>query len=103
MARAAKSKRYSSKPCVTSVSVRCSWLVIQRSTEDSMTGFDSSCPQSLPSQFIRTKRVAFHSLLQKLRYPSQRERSKFSVFAKVASDAKVKRTASAPKDGMPVG
>ena len=34
---------------------------------DSVLGSDSSSPQSLPSTFISTNRVAFHSLLQKLR------------------------------------
>ena len=36
-------------------------------TVESSTGAYSSSPQSLPSVFISTKRVAFHSLLQKLR------------------------------------
>ena len=53
--------------CPTSASVRCSWLTIQRSTSRASTGAASSWPQSLPSEFISTKRVAFQSLLQKLR------------------------------------
>ena len=48
-------------------SARCRVLTIQRSQVDSSTGALSSSPQSLPSVFISTKRVAFHSLLQKLR------------------------------------
>ena len=67
MAPAALSKRYSSKPCATSASVRCRRLMIQRSQIGELDRRVSSSPQSLPSVFISTKRVAFHSLLQKLR------------------------------------
>ena len=42
------------------------WL-IQRSAKDSSRGARVSLPQSWPSVFISTKRLAFHSLLQKLR------------------------------------
>jgi hypothetical protein len=41
--------------------------MIQRSTVESSTGAAGSSPVSLPSQFMSTKRVAFQSLLQKLR------------------------------------
>ena len=46
---------------------RCSRPRSQRSTNVSDFGCASSRPQSRPSTFISTKRVAFHSLLQKLR------------------------------------
>src|SRR5260363_124338 len=63
----------------------------------------SSELRSSSEQCMNTKRAAFQSLLQKLRYPSQRARSKLILRPGVASDAQVKRTASAPNAGMPLG
>jgi hypothetical protein len=58
----------------TAASTRCSSLVIQRSAglksvaSRAGTGRPGARQAAvLPSQFISTKRVAFHSLLQKLR------------------------------------
>ncbi|MCY1365218.1 hypothetical protein D9M69_520560 [compost metagenome] len=62
----ARSKRKASSWRATSCSVRCSWEMIQRSTEDRSTGSPLT-PVSLPSVFSMTKLAAFHSLLQKLR------------------------------------
>ena len=61
------SSRYSSKPLATAASVFCRRLTIQRSAAERSAEVSPSAPQSKPSQFISTKRLAFQSLLQKLR------------------------------------
>src|SRR5690606_5575946 len=67
ISRAAKSNRYSLKASAIVHSACCKRPTIHLSICEKSNGNVSSSPVSFPSQFISTKRVAFHNLLQKLR------------------------------------
>ena len=93
---------YSSKYPSTAASVRCSRDSTHLSTVDSSPGGAAGSPPGVGSgvateaPFSSANRVAFHSLLQKLRAPAHHSSLTARSLPGLAPRARVKRSASAP-------